>query len=285
MIQLRVLIMQDFLAILHSSILKLLFFSNTFYDPEPKKRLHMNRSIIGIIPARYDSKRFPGKLLATLLNKPVIQHTYENALKCDCLSDIYVATDDSRIARQVESFGGKVVMTSESCLNGTQRIVEAVKENSFFDQSTIFINIQGDHPFISNDTLHALVHQLEADPKAAMSTAVIPLTDPEMIRSPKIVKCVFDNKFNALYFSRSPIPYYKGEEGLYYHHLGVYCYRRNFLLAYDQMTHSRLEAAEDLEQLRLLENGFSIKVCVVDEMGHAIDTPEDLSNLELFLCP
>ncbi len=244
----------------------------------------MKKPVVGIIPARYESSRFPGKLLAPLLNKPVIQHTYENALKCDCLSDIFVATDNPQIATYVESFGGKVIMTSSKCRNGTQRIVQAVKENPELDSSSIFINIQGDHPFTTNDTLRALVQKLESDPQAAMSTAVIPITDRDKVLSSKIVKCVFDTKQNALYFSRSPIPYQKSEEALYYHHLGVYCYSRDFLLAYEQLAPSRLESAEDLEQLRLLENGFRIKVAIVDEMGHAIDTPEDLSNLELFLC-
>lgn len=241
-------------------------------------------SVAGIIPARFESKRFPGKLLAPLMNKPIIQHTYENALKCKCLDKIFVATDSEKIAEYVKSFGGNVVYTSPDCENGTHRIAEALKSSEELSSYSTIVNIQGDHPFTAPDTISAIVQKLTQDPEAMMSTAVVLLTDIKKAKSTKIVKCIFNHQHRALYFSRSLIPFQKSNMATYYHHLGVYCYRSDFLLNYQTLAPSSLEKAEDLEQLRLLENGFVIKVAIVNEAGHAIDTPEDLSNLELYLC-
>lgn len=236
--------------------------------------------ILGLIPARFHSTRFPGKLLKNLLNKPIIQHTFEHAKQCSSIDDVYVATDDLKIAENIEKIGGKVIFTSESCKNGTERIIEAIEKTPDLQKYDVFINLQGDHPFVCEKTIQALIDQLASDPRTLIATAVIEIS-AEKAKLPQVVKCVFDCDQRALYFSREKIPH-NGKK--YYQHVGIYAYRMEFLQVYKKLKTSSLEEAEDLEQLRFLENGYAIKVALVNEISYSVDTPEDLSNLENYLC-
>ncbi|MDP1608042.1 MAG: 3-deoxy-manno-octulosonate cytidylyltransferase [Chlamydiales bacterium] len=239
---------------------------------------------ICIIPARFNSSRFPGKLLAEVLGKTVLQRTLENALRCKALSQVYVATDHELIAKHIEMLGGQVLWTSPACQNGTLRIIEALKKNPDLQQADIILNVQGDHPCTSPESMEAVVQILKQDPKAVMATSVIPLKDPKTFRSPHVVKCVFDLEQNALYFSRSPIPYStQAVPKNAYHHIGLYAYRTKFLLSSLPPVLTPLQEEEDLEQLHILEKGFSIKVALTNDPPLAIDTPGDLKAFKAYL--
>lgn len=243
---------------------------------------------LGIIPARYASTRFPAKPLALLGGKPVIQRVYEQVVKL--LDDAVVATDDERIEAAVKAFGGKVVMTSTAHRSGTDRCYEALtKVDGCFD---VVINIQGDEPFIQPSQIQTVMDCF-ADPATQIATLVKPFTPQdgfdalENVNSPKVV---VNKQMQALYFSRSIIPYFRNkdkEEWLaghtYYKHIGLYAYRSEVLREITQLPQSSLELAESLEQLRWLENGYVIKVgeSLVETIG--IDTPDDLERAELFL--
>jgi 3-deoxy-manno-octulosonate cytidylyltransferase (CMP-KDO synthetase) len=181
--------------------------------------------VIGVIPARYESSRFPGKPLANILGKSLIQRSYENALRCSTLSELLVATDDIRIAEHVKEFGGKVVMTSPDCATGTDRIAEVVKNLKELDDNSIIINIQGDEPCLDPKIINEVIALLQNDNNAVMGTAVTPLSPNEDPTSPSIVKCVLDLQGNALYFSRSPIPSKKDAKLL--RHKSVLTYLRH----------------------------------------------------------
>lgn len=243
---------------------------------------------IGIIPARYASTRFPAKPLAVLGGKPVIQRVYEQV--SGVLDDVLVATDDERIFRAVESFGGKVCMTSASHRSGTDRIREAYE--SLGQPFDVVVNIQGDEPFIQASQIRTVVSCFD-DPTTQIATLVKPFTPADgsaalfNVNSPKVV---VDNEMHALYFSRSVIPYLRGipqEEWLsrhtFYKHIGLYAYRSDTLLEITRLPQSSLELAESLEQLRWLQNGYVIKVGVSDVETIGIDTPEDLARAEEFL--
>lgn len=243
---------------------------------------------IGIIPARYASTRFPAKPLAVLGGKPVIQRVYEQV--SGVLDDVLVATDDERIFRAVESFGGKVCMTSASHRSGTDRIREAYE--SLGQPFDVVVNIQGDEPFIQASQIRTVVSCFD-DPATQIATLVKPFTPADgsaalfNVNSPKVV---VDNEMHALYFSRSVIPYLRGipqEEWLsrhtFYKHIGLYAYRSDTLLEITRLSQSSLELAESLEQLRWLQNGYVIKVGVSDVETIGIDTPEDLARAEEFL--
>lgn len=243
---------------------------------------------IGIIPARYASTRFPGKPLALLGGKPMIQRVYEQVSKV--LDKVYVATDDIRIAQVVEAFGGKVVMTSAAHPSGTDRCYEAYsKIGEGYD---VIINIQGDEPFINEAQLIAL-KECFSDESTQIATLVKPFSVEEGIESVENVnspKVVIDKNFKALYFSRSIIPYQRNCEKRewltghqYYKHIGLYAYKSAVLKEITNLKPSILELAESLEQLRWLENGYAIKVgiCNVETIG--IDTPADLEEAEKFL--
>jgi len=243
--------------------------------------------VIGIIPARFGSTRFPGKPLADIMGKTLIQRTYENAKKCSALNDLVVATDDKRIFDHVKGFGGHVVMTSEECPTGTDRLAEVLKTDRTYDKSEIIINIQGDEPCLDTDVIKKVVEILENDPLAVMSTAIVELPRDEADNS-SVVKCVIDKNHNALYFSRALIP-----GGLtqkvqphvhYYKHLGIYGYRREFLLHYSELTPTPLMQAESLEQLKVLEHGYRIKAAIVPHESVSVDLPEDIKKVELLLC-
>ena len=237
---------------------------------------------IGIIPARYASTRFPGKPLALIYNKPMIQHVYERSKEAD-LDDLFVATDDERIKKAVENFGGKVIMTRPDHASGTDRCAEVAKTLQLKDTDVI-INIQGDEPFIRKEAIN-LLSNLFDNQKIQIATLVKPITHEDELNNPNKVKVVFTNSYRALYFSRSPIP--NGE--LYGHsalcpyiahkHLGIYAYRNDILQQITQLPVSTLEKTEKLEQLRWLENDFTIHVQICDYESVSIDTPEDLEIL------
>lgn len=238
-----------------------------------------------IIPARFNSSRFPGKLLAKAQGKTVLQHTFEKAQACDGIDALYVATDDERIRSHVLEIGGKVLWTSPECQNGTERILNALENHPELVQSSFIVNLQGDHPCTNPDTIDSIVKILKSDPNAVMSTAVTKIYHLEDYLSPHIVKCVFDSFFNALYFSRSPIPYHRPKEIPDAHaHIGIYCYKTDFLKKLGDKSLTPLQKSEDLEQLKVLENGHRIKIAVVEETILGVDTPNDLKKLEEYLC-
>ncbi|MCC5832589.1 MAG: 3-deoxy-manno-octulosonate cytidylyltransferase [Chlamydiales bacterium] len=240
--------------------------------------------VVGVIPARWQSSRFPGKPLANILGKSLIKRTYENALKSSRLNTLVVATDDRRIYDHVLEFGGKACMTSEECATGTDRVNEAIQAH--FPEASIIVNIQGDEPCLDPLVIDTLVEKLEQTPNAVVTTPIAKITDPQDIFSPTAVKCVFDGFGRALYFSRAPIPFPQNVKKIhdYYRHLGIYCFRQPFLKQYAEMERSRLQEIEDLEQLKILEAGYPIYISFVEDQGIGIDTPEDLKRVEEVLC-
>ena len=240
---------------------------------------------IAVIPARYASTRFPGKPLAVLGGKTVIQRVYEQA--SFVLPEVYVATDDERIFSAVEAFGGRAVMTSTNHKSGTDRIQEAVEKIG--TDADVIINIQGDEPFIQPAQIETLMHLFD-NPETQIGTLGKPFETIEATRNPNSPKIVTDRRGFALYFSRSIIPYIRGveqEEWLkqypFLKHLGVYAYRREVLAEVTHLPQSALEKAESLEQLRWLENGYRIRVGITDMETVGIDTPDDLTRAEQFL--
>lgn len=239
--------------------------------------------VVGIIPARWQSSRFPGKPLVNILGKSLIQRTYENAAHCKSLDSLVIATDDQRIFEHAQAFGAEVCMTSPACATGTDRSWEVVQRS--FPDAEIIVNIQGDEPCLDPEVVDKLVMTLQSNPEAVMTTPVSPLADTERAWLPNIVKCVFDRQGRALYFSRSPIPFAGKTEQVpqYFRHIGVYCFRREALRRYVTLGRTPLQEYEDLEQLKMLENGLPIHICVVDDQAAGVDTPEDLKIVEKFL--
>jgi 3-deoxy-manno-octulosonate cytidylyltransferase (CMP-KDO synthetase) len=237
---------------------------------------------VGVIPARWQSSRFPGKPLAHILGKSLIRRTYENALRSKSLDAVVVATDDQRIFDHVQEFGAKVFMTSPSSPTGTDRAWEVIEHH--FKDAEVIVNIQGDEPCLDPAVIDTLVNKLCLTPAAMLTTPVAIITDPKAIASPNDVKCVFDCEGKALYFSRSPIPFTRSGSFPYYRHLGVYCFRRSFMQKYALLARTPLQQREDLEQLKILENGFPIHVCIVEDQATGVDTPEDLKAVEKLLC-
>ena len=240
---------------------------------------------MAIIPARYASTRFPGKPLAVLGGKTVIQRVYEQV--SSVLSEVYVATDDQRIYDCVEGFGGKAVMTREDHKSGTDRIEEAVEKIG--TDADVIINVQGDEPFIQPSQVETLMHLFDAS-ETQIGTLGKLFESMESVENPNSPKIVTDNRGFALYFSRSVIPYIRGIErndwfGQYpfLKHLGIYAYRREVLAEVTRLPQSSLEKAESLEQLRWLQNGYRIRVGLTDVETIGIDTPEDLQRAEQFL--
>lgn len=245
----------------------------------------MIMKFIGIIPARYDSTRFPGKPLALLGGKPVIQHVYEKVAAV--LEAAYVATDDERIYDVVKSFGGQVVMTRTDHKSGTDRIEEAIEKIG--GEWDVVVNVQGDEPFVAKSQLDTICHCFD-DPTTQIATLGKPFESMEAVQNPNSPKIVVDNMGFAMYFSRSVIPYVRGKEKSswlthypFLKHLGIYAYRKDVLRQVTQLPQSSLEIAESLEQLRWLQNGFKIKVGTTDVETVGIDTPQDLERAEEFL--
>lgn len=242
-------------------------------------------NVFGIIPARYASSRFPGKPLALINGKPMVQWVYERVQSSE-VRDLAVATDDERIADCVRGFGGKVVMTSPDHASGTDRCGEAALAMQPADNDVV-INIQGDEPLISPKEIHLLASAFE-DRSVQIATLVNPFHDDALLQNPNVVKVVKAKNGNVLYFSRLPIPYLRGESAVapkhYYRHIGIYAYRYGVLRQIVQLPTSELENSEKLEQLRWLENGYTIRALECDYQGIGVDTPEDLAliqNVEL----
>lgn len=231
------------------------------------------QKIVVIIPARYRSTRFEGKSLAEIDGKPMIFYVYQGCKKAKCANDVIVATDDERIKNAVEKFNGKAVMTSKECKNGTERVAEVAKSID----ADIIVNVQGDEPLISPKAIEQAVMPLIEDESIRMSTLMTKLTKEAEHNDTNIVKVVADKEGFALYFSRSLIPYPRKKEHLkVYRHIGIYVYRKDFLLELADMQQTALEQIECLEQLRVLENGFKIKVIETNYDSISVDTPKDL---------
>lgn len=236
--------------------------------------------MIVIIPSRYDSVRLPGKPLADVNGKTLIETVYNCARKCRA-SKVVVATDDERILSAVKKFGGEAIMTSAEHQSGTDRINEAISILSLGDNE-IIINLQGDEPLMPAQLINKVAEMLEQDPEAPMATACFEITDKYEFNNPNLVKVVFDKNHKALYFSRAPIPWLAKQEKagntiLGYGHIGIYGYRAGFVKKYSQWPVCDLEKKEKLEQLRVLHNGAKIKVCLTEALpGPGVDTPADL---------
>lgn len=236
--------------------------------------------VIGVIPARFAAARFEGKVLAHIGGKPMVQHVYERSRGADMLDDLLVATDDERVAQAVRAFGGKVVMTAPEHPSGTDRIAEAVASRDV----DVVVNIQGDEPFISTRSINQAAEPFRTRPDLVMSTLVRPITDAALLADTNVVKCVRDRAGYALYFSRSLIPHPRDQAAHQaYEHIGLYAYRKGFLIDYARMEPTPLERTERLEQLRALENGYRIYTAKADEhLGLSVDTPEDLERAEAY---
>ncbi len=236
--------------------------------------------VICVIPARYASTRFPGKAIADLLGKPMIQHVYERVLKARTVDFAAVATDDDRIVAAVEGFGGLAIMTAATHRSGTDRIAEAVSRLDIED-SDIVVNVQGDQPLFEPSQIDEVARPLLDDPAIPMSTLIYKIVREEEVRHPNAVKVVFDRDHFAIYFSRATIPYVrdKGHEGNYYKHHGIYAYRREFLKKFTELPEGNLEKLEALEQLRALEHGYRIKVVETPYDSVEVDTPQELERV------
>lgn len=240
--------------------------------------------VLGVIPARYGSTRFEGKVVAPLAGKPVVVHVYERALRASLVSRAIIATEDERVREAVAPFGVEIAMTRADHPSGTDRIAEVVANTD----AEIIVNIQGDEPLIDPRVIDATIQPLLDDPAVPMSTARCRIPDQESVDNPNVVKVVCDARGRALYFSRWPIPYVRGEKpkaafGCYWQHIGLYVYRRDFLLEYARMAPTPLELLEKLEQLRALENGYTIAVVDTEYVSVGVDTPEDLKRVEELL--
>ena len=234
------------------------------------------------IPARWGSTRFPGKPLHFIAGKPLVQHVWERCQECKQIDDIIIATDDARIAEVASSFGAQTVLTDPNHPSGTDRIAEATKS---FPDHRVIINVQGDEPLISSGLIDELACSLRDDPSVQMITAAAPIQDAAQISDPNVVKVIFDTQGDALYFSRSPLPYQRNPEAWprSYRHLGIYGFQRSFLFQFVSWPPSRLEQTESLEQLRALENGTRIRVALTNELSPGVDTPEQAAAIEKHL--
>lgn len=239
---------------------------------------------LGVIPARYAAQRFPGKPLALIAGKPLVQRVYEQARQATTLDDVVIATDDTRILEAVDAFGGNAVMTSPDCPSGTDRAAEVAGEYP----ADLIVNIQGDEPLMKPGMIDQLVTGMLAEPNFVMGTLARPVESAEVWSNPNVVKVVFGVNGNALYFSRCSVPFGRDAggqfvTGLAHKHIGIYAYRREFLLKFVTLPQSPLEKTEKLEQLRALENGFGIRVWVTPNDSIGVDRPEDVELVEEIL--
>jgi 3-deoxy-manno-octulosonate cytidylyltransferase (CMP-KDO synthetase) len=235
--------------------------------------------VLVCIPARYDSKRFPGKVLAKDTGKFLIQHTYEKACKAKLPEKVIIAADDKRIVDAASSFGAEVIMTSPDCACGTDRIAQAVADID----AEIIVNVQADEAAIDPANIDTVAQLLIDNPEAPMATLAAEFESPEQVANPNIVKLITDSNDRAIYFSRSVIPYDRKEGGVgklsnYLRHPGIYAYRRDFLLKFTKLPRGRLEQIEKLEQLRAIENSYSILVAKVEHICDGIDTPQQYAE-------
>jgi len=239
--------------------------------------------LVALIPARYGSTRVPGKALAPILGKSLIRWVWEQAAKVPGLDGLYVATDDVRIKECVEDFGGKALMTRPDHPSGSDRLAEAAALLSLAPEDLV-VNVQGDQPVFPPELIRQLAALLQRDCSAVMATPARRFTDPALAQNPHVVKVVCDHRGRALYFSRSPLPFWRdGDKPYYFRHIGIYAYRVEFLKNFVTLPPGRLEGAEKLEQLRALEYGFPIHVVETTGDTLEVDTPEDLARVEEYL--
>lgn len=243
--------------------------------------------IIGIIPARFASSRLMGKPLADIGGKPMIQHTYQSAKKSKLLDKVIIAVDDEKVFKEVKDFGAEVYMTPKNCTSGSDRIAIVAQQ---IPDAAIIVNIQGDEPFIKGKMIDQAIEPLLFDKKVSVSTLARRITNVEEMKSPSVVKVVFDYNNFALYFSRSPIPFVrdaksnleKVQSAEIYKHIGLYVYRREALLKFTNLKPTDLEQMEKLEQLRFLENGMKVKIVYTEYDSLSVDTPKDLEIARRF---
>lgn len=242
---------------------------------------------VGVIPTRYGSSRFPGKPLAQIAGKPMIRRVFENALRAAKLSRVVVATDDERIAECVRAFGGECVMTGKNIRTGTERVAKAV-ENI---EADIILNIQGDEPLVPHELLDNLVEALQEHDDIPVCTPVVQIKSYNDLVDPNQARVVFDDNCRALYFTRAAIPFNRDNksperwltESNYWKHIGIYCFRRDFLFEFVRLPAGRLERIERLEQLRILEHGYPILIVKTDYSPVCVDVPEDIARVEALL--
>ena len=238
-----------------------------------------NLKVLAVIPARFASTRFPGKVIANLAGRPLVVHTYERTLQASLVDEVVIATDDARVVNALSPFNVEVCMTSSDHPTGTDRISEVAKDSD----AEIIVNVQGDEPLIDPLAIDAAIAPLLEDSDVPMSTARRRITQRDEIQDPNVVKVVTDEAGRALYFSRCPIPYVRDDMDLisarYWQHIGLYIYRRSFLLDYAKWPSTHLEGLEKLEQLRVLEHGYSIAVVDTEYQSIGVDTPEDLERV------
>ncbi len=243
--------------------------------------------VIGVIPSRYGSQRLPAKPLVDLAGKPMVQRVYERARQCPLFDSVVVATDDERILRAVEKFGGKAIMTSADLASGTDRVAQVAQSID----GEVFVNVQGDEPLMEPEMMSQAVRLVLDNPGVSVATLAKQIHTSEELLNPGTVKVVVDRKGFALYFSRSPIPFVRGEANQerwpvqhdFYKHIGIYVFRKEFLGVYTTLGESTLETAERLEQLRILENGYPIKVGITQFDSIPVDTPDDAERVRKIL--
>jgi 3-deoxy-manno-octulosonate cytidylyltransferase (CMP-KDO synthetase) len=236
--------------------------------------------ILGVIPARFASSRFPGKSLALIAGKPMVQHVFERASKARYITRLTIATDDERIAAAARRFGAPVTMTRSDHSTGTDRVAEVASA----DAAELIVNIQGDEPLIDPEAIDAAILSVLDDECAQMGTLKKRIDDPREVANPNVVKVVTDFQGKAIYFSRLPVPYVREQDAeasrlVRFKHIGLYVYRRDLLMSYSDLPVGPLERAERLEQLRALENGYSIRVVETDYESLGVDTPEDFDRV------
>jgi len=245
-------------------------------------RSRVPRKILAVIPARYASSRFPGKALSRLDSRTMLEHVYERVMRSRYLGTVIIATEDKRIYDAARGFGARVQMTREDHLSGTDRVAEVA---SAFEDVELVVNVQGDEPLIDPEAIDAAILPLLEEPAIPMATLKKRIEDPREVADPNVVKVVTDRFENAIYFSRSTIPWQRDgsskdkSPAVHFKHIGLYVYRRDFLLRYSGFPAGPLESAERLEQLRAIENGFKIRVAATDYESIGVDTPADLERV------
>jgi 3-deoxy-manno-octulosonate cytidylyltransferase (CMP-KDO synthetase) len=241
--------------------------------------------VLAVVPARFASTRFTGKIIAPLAGKPLVLHAYERAQQASLVSEVLIATDDEQVAEALAPYDARVVMTRGDHETGTDRIAEVAKASG----ADIIVNVQGDEALIHPETIDAVIRPLLDEPDTAMATARHLISDAAQIRDPNVVKVVCDQAGHALYFSRSPIPAIRDEAdraaaaSCYWQHIGLYSYRRDFLMTFSSLPQTPMEKLEKLEQLRVLEHGHTIAVVDTEYAGIGVDVPEDLVRVEALL--
>lgn len=247
----------------------------------------VTRPVYVVIPARYNSTRFPGKALHSIKGLSLLERTYRRVKLCPLVSSCIVATDDERIAQEARAFDADVVMTSVSCPTGTDRIAEALRSREELKNGEMIVNVQGDEPCIDPETITKVIEALRSSPNENMSTAVAPIRSEEELLNPNVVKCVITASRKAMYFSRHVIPGSKNGIHMnaipYFRHVGIYAYRPEFLLHFSSLPSTPLQQAEDLEMLRAMEHGYAIAVAHVDHHSPDVNVPSDIQEVEQWI--